>query len=125
MAAPRAAGRRLPWARVPERVRRAVEAALGAPVVEARTQEGGFSPGAAARLRLANGGRAFVKALGADVHEFGTGLYRVEAVAMAHLPAGLPTPRLLDVYDDGEWVALVYEDVDGRQRTIPWRPDEL
>ncbi|TMC12387.1 MAG: aminoglycoside phosphotransferase family protein [Chloroflexi bacterium] len=125
MAAPRAAGRRLPWPRVPERVRRAVETTLGAAIVEARTQEGGFSPGAAARLRLANGGRAFVKALGVDVQELGTGLYRAEAVAMAHLPAGLPAPRLLDVYDDGEWVALVFEDVDGRHPAIPWKPDEL
>jgi len=110
---------------VPERVRRAVETTLGAAVAEARSQEGGFSPGAAARLRLASGGRAFVKALGMDVHELGTGLYRAEAVAMAHLPAGLPAPRLLDVYDDGEWVALVFEDVDGRHPAIPWRPDEL
>jgi hypothetical protein len=40
-------GRRLSWDQVPGHVRGAVEAALGAAVIEARTQEGGFSPGAA------------------------------------------------------------------------------
>ena len=64
MARPRAAGRRISWQQVPVHVRCAVEAALEAAVVEAHTQEGGFSPGAAARLRLANGSMAFVKALG-------------------------------------------------------------
>jgi len=93
--------------------------------VEARTQTGGFSPGCAARLRLANGGRAFVKALGVGVHRPSFELYRSEAAVMPHLPAGLPVPRLLDVCDDGEWVALVYEEVDGRQPTVPWRQSEL
>src|SRR5262249_35080188 len=110
MAPPRAEGRRISWQQVPVHVRCAVEAALGAAVVEAHTQEGGFSPGAAARLRLANGSMAFVKALGVDIHRDSVGLYRSEAAAMPHLPAGLPVPRLLDVYDDGEWVALVYEE---------------
>jgi hypothetical protein len=121
----RVGGRRLAWQQVPGHVRRAVEAALGAAIVEARTQEGGFSPGAAVRLRLANGGTAFVKALGVDVHRDSVGLYRSEAAAMAHLPPGLPVARLLDVYDDGEWVALVYEEVEGRHPAVPWRPDEL
>lgn len=117
--------RRISWQQVPERVRGAVEAILGAAVLEARTQPGGFSPGCAARLRLANGGSAFVKALGMGVHRPSVGLYRSEAAVMPHLPAGLPVPRLLGVHDDGEWVALVYEEVDGRQPAVPWRSDEL
>jgi len=44
---------------------------------------------------------------------------------MPRLPAGLPVPRLLDVHDDGEWVALVYEDIDGWLPAVPWRRDEL
>jgi hypothetical protein len=119
------AGRRISWQQVPDRVRAAVEATLGTAVVEAWPQVGGFSPGCAARLRLANGGRAFVKALGAGVHRPSFELYRSEAAVMPHLPAGLPVPQLLHVYDDGEWVALVYEEVDGRQPAVPWRPDEL
>jgi aminoglycoside phosphotransferase len=76
-------------------------------------------------LRLANGNTAFVKALGINIHEFSVQLYRTEAATMAHLPADLPVPRLLDVYDDGNWVALVYEDIEGHHPTVPWRLDEL
>ena len=118
-------GRRISWWQVPEHVRSAVEGSLGSDIVEAVTQEGGYSPGAAARVRLASGGRAFVKALGVDLHSASVGLYRNEAKAMPHLPVDLHVPRLLDVYDDGEWVALVYEDVEGRHPEIPWRSHEL
>jgi Ser/Thr protein kinase RdoA (MazF antagonist) len=106
-------------------VRRAVEAALGAAVLEAQTQKGGFSTGAAARLRLSNCSAAFVKALGVDLDQESVGLYRSEAATMPHLPAALPVPRLLDVYDDGEWIALVYGEIRGRQPAVPWQSDEL
>jgi aminoglycoside phosphotransferase (APT) family kinase protein len=118
-------GRRISWWQVPERVRSAVEASLGSSIVEAVTQEGGYSPGAAARVRLATGRRAFVKALSVDLHSASVALYRNEAAAMPHLPSDLPVPRLLDVHDDGEWVALVFEDVDGRHPEIPWQQDQL
>jgi aminoglycoside phosphotransferase len=118
-------GRRIPWWQVPERVRSAVEASLGSSIVEALTQEGGYSPGAAARVRLATGRRAFVKALSVDLHTASAALYRNEAAAMPHLPPDLPVPRLLDVHDDGEWVALVFEDVEGRHPEIPWQQDQL
>lgn len=112
--------RRPPWERLPSRVRRAIEASLGSAVVEARTQEGGYSRGAAARLRLANGGAVFVKA-----GQIGVENYRHEANTAAHLPAELPVPRLLDIYDDGEWVALTYELVEGRPPTRPCPGAEL
>lgn len=117
--------RRITWWQVPGHVRSAVETSLGSNVVEAVTQAAGFSPGAAARIRLASGGRAFVKALSASLHSPSLGLYRNEAAVTPHLPADLPVPRLLDVYDDGQWVALVYEDIEGRHPEVPWRPDEL
>lgn len=41
---PVAAGSRIAWEEVPGQVRGDVEAALGSPVVSARTQHGGFSP---------------------------------------------------------------------------------
>ena len=34
-------------------------------------------------------------------------------------------PRLLDVYDDGDWVALAFEAVDGRPPAHPWDDGEL
>jgi len=43
----------------------------------------------------------------------------------AALPSTAPTPTLLGSYDDGEWVALVYEDIEGRHPVTPWLPDEL
>lgn len=68
MTAPPATGVRHHWADLPDTVRDAVQDILGAPVVEARSQSGGFSPGVAARVRLADGGRAFVKAVSAEVN---------------------------------------------------------
>lgn len=37
---------------------------------------------------------------------------------MPHLPPDLPVPRLLDVNDDGEWVAVVFEDVEGKSEEL-------
>ena len=38
---------------------------------------------------------------------------------------GAECPRLLDVYDDGDWVALAFEAVDGRPPAHPWDGGEL
>src|SRR4051794_28946117 len=50
---------------------------------------------------------------------------RKEATVTAALPEHAPVPRLLAAYDDGTWVGLLLEDVDGRHPTLPWQPDEL
>lgn len=52
-------------------------------------------------------------------------MHRREARHAAALPAYAPVPRLLGCHDDGDWVALVYADVDGRHPVTPWRTDEL
>lgn len=122
---PPAVGVRLPWADLPSSVRGAVGDVLGSPVAEAVSQEGGFSPGVAARVRCANGRRAFVKAIGAKPNTVGAALHRREARILAALPAVAPVPRLLGVHDDGKWVALIIEEVDGRQPSLPWVRDEL
>jgi phosphotransferase family enzyme len=122
---PAAAGVRLPWAAAPGALRTAVEARLGAPVVRAVTQVGGFSPGVAARVELADGRRAFVKAVGPEPNPDSAGMHRSEARIAAALPAAAPVPRLLaDVEVDG-WVALAYEDIDGHTPVQPWRPTDL
>ena len=110
---------------LPEPVRAAVEDIIGGTVVEARSQSGGFSPGTADRVRTADGRRAFVKAVSADLNEQSPGLHRREARIAAALPAAVPAPRLLGLHDDGAWVALVLEDVEGRSPATPWRADEL
>ncbi|MCC3776558.1 aminoglycoside phosphotransferase family protein [Streptomyces sp. UNOB3_S3] len=122
---PPASGVRRPWADLPPTVRRALEDALGARVVEAHSQSGGFSPGVAARVRLADGRRAFVKAVSAETNAHSPRLHRAEARNTAAMPPGAPVPRLLGTYDDGTWVALLLEDVEGRQPRVPWLPAEL
>lgn len=123
--APPAAGVRTPWGDLPHPVREAVAQVLGAKVTKAVTQHGGFSPGVAARVTTANGHRAFVKAVSADTNPHSPALHRREARNAAALPPGTPAPRLLGSYDDGTWVALVFEDVEGRQPHVPWREPEL
>jgi aminoglycoside phosphotransferase (APT) family kinase protein len=122
---PPATGERLGWADAPAWLRAEVEARLGGPVVEAVTQPTGFSPGLAARLRLADGRRAFVKAVGPEPNPDSPEAHRAEARAMAALPRSAPAPRLLWSLDRRGWVALAFEDVDGAHPSLPWRPGEL
>jgi aminoglycoside phosphotransferase (APT) family kinase protein len=122
---PAATGRRLAWAAVPGWLRQEVEGRLGGRVVEAVTQPTGFSPGMAARLRLDDGRRVFVKAVGPEPNPDSPGIHRAEARTMAALPRSAPAPRLLWSLDQRGWVALAFEDVDGAHPALPWRPGEL
>jgi hypothetical protein len=122
---PPAEGVRLLWEDLPPTVRDAVAARLGAPVVAAASQPGGFSPGVAARLRTAGGGRAFLKAVGPWPNPASRVHHRREARITAALPPGIPGPRLLWSLEQDGWVVLAFEDVDGRHPAQPWRTDEL
>lgn len=124
---PPAAGIRVPWSELPERVRAAMEAWLGSPVVSALTQPGGFSPGLAARLQTASGRRVFAKAAGPLPNPSTASLHRREAIVATRLPVDTPAPRLLWSYDEGDggWVVLLFEDVAGRQPALPWQQPEL
>ena len=118
---PRAVGVRLPYERIPAPVRAWVADTLGAPVAEARTQPGGMSPGAAARLLLADGRRAFVKAVGGTLNPDSPALFRHEIRVLEALPSVPYRPELIGAHDDGDWVAILLEDVPGRH---PEPPDE-
>ncbi|PZG14809.1 aminoglycoside phosphotransferase family protein [Nonomuraea aridisoli] len=122
---PPASGVRVPWHDVHPGVRAAVTEFLGAPVVEAVTQPGGFSPACAARLRAGNGRRAFVKAVGPEPNPKTVELYQAELKVAAALPASVPAPRLLTGFELEGWVALVFEDVEGEHPALPWRRDQL
>lgn len=118
-------GSRIGWHQIPRHVRAAIEGLVGEPVVEARNQAGGFSPGVAARCRLAGGSRVFVKAVSPDQNPQACRIHRREAEVAGRLPDGLPVPRLRHVHDDGHWVALVFDDVEGRQPHEPWSEADL
>ena len=124
---PPASNIRIPWSDLPAPMRAEVERRLRSTVVAATTQPGGFSPGVAARLRLADGGRAFVKAVSPTPNAVAPSIYRREARIVGAMPSSAPVPRLLFVLDDGPdgWILLAFEDVEGRQPALPWRDDEL
>ena len=122
---PPAVGVRLAWTALLLELRAAVEEWLGEPVATAASQEGGFSPGVAARLTTASGRRVFLKAVGAALNADSPRFHRREIAIAAALPDHTPTPRLLWSYDQNGWVALIFEDVAGSQPQQPWRADEL
>ena len=124
---PPAEGVRLDWLDLPARVRSEVESQLGCAVTEAVSQPRGFSPGVAARLRLTDGRRVFLKAIGPEPSPGGPSFHRREVQNVAALSLAAPVPRLLWSYDEGEggWVVLIFEDVDGSSPAQPWRVYEL
>ena len=124
MTAPRAVGVRIGYAAVPTAVRAWVEEVLGSPVVSTAEQVGGMSPGCATRVTCADGTRAFVKAVGAELNPDTPVLFRREVAVLGHLGAHELWARLLASYDDGAWVALLIEDVEGRHPDFT-RDDEV
>jgi aminoglycoside phosphotransferase len=122
---PPASGRRMQWAELPAPVRRGIEARLGAAVLTADSQPGGFSPGLASRLRLADGSRVFVKAVSGSPNADSPEMHRREARVAAALPPDVPAPALRWSWDDGDWVVLAFDDVDGRSPELPWKTDVL
>jgi aminoglycoside phosphotransferase (APT) family kinase protein len=116
---------RVHWDDIPRQVRDALESRLGARVAQATTQPAGFSPGLAARLRLDDGRRVFVKAAHESANPDTPQIHRNEARIVAALPETAPVPRFLWSYDEGGWIALCFEDVDGRHPHEPWTEADL
>ena len=125
--APAAAGARLEWKLVPERVRAALETWIGSPVVDAQSQLSGFSPGAAARLQTADGRRFFAKAVGPELNPDSPFFHRREARVLTALPEIVPDAKLLWTYYEGDagWILLLFEDIEGWHPAEPWQDDEL
>jgi hypothetical protein len=125
MAEPAATATRIRWLDVAAPVRAALEEVLGAPVVESAQEPGGYSPSFAARCRLADGRGVFVKAVSADQNPVSPQMLRHEIRVTRDLPPDVPAPQLRHSYDDGHWVAAVFDEVDGRPPRQPWDADEL
>ena len=113
------------WHELPATAHTHIERLLGGTVIAAQNCPGGFSPGFASRLRLADGRRAFVKAMDADAWPDEAVTHRTEAAITAVLPATVPAPRFLGAFDDGHWVVLAFEDIDGGEPPQPWNPTDL
>ncbi|PVZ95300.1 aminoglycoside phosphotransferase [Amnibacterium flavum] len=95
-------------------MRRRIESTLGGEVVADRSSTGGFSKGTASRVETRTGGTGLVKAVSRahDVDSYD--LYRREGAVLQLLaPLALPAPDLRLVIDDGDWIALVFDVVDG------------
>ena len=116
--------RRPTWPELPEHVRVLIEDRLGASVVEWASHDSGYSPGPALTLVTATG-RVFVKAADVAAHPVAATFHRREAEVASLLPAGIPTPALRWHLDDGEWVVLAFDAVDGREPRVPWVDEEV
>lgn len=112
-AAKRLTGSRLPYGLLPAQVRAWVGAQLGSAVVEVLPRSGGMSPAAAATVVGADGARAFVKAVGPALNPDTPNHFRHEMHVLSALPPAPYRAALRATYDDGEWVALLLDDVDG------------
>jgi hypothetical protein len=129
----RATSRRPQWAELPEGVRALIESRLGSEVVSALSAGTGFTPGFASRLTLADGSSVFVKAASSAydrVHGWPlSDAYREEVRKLALLPDGIGAPPLLwseDCAVDGEqWIAVAFQNIDGRPPRRPWRQHQL
>ncbi|TDD88333.1 aminoglycoside phosphotransferase, partial [Actinomadura darangshiensis] len=109
------------WDQLPAPLREHLTARLG-DITQAQVQTGGFTPGLAARLRLADGDRVFVKGISAD-HPL-AGRYRDEARVVRALPTAVPAPRLRWDEEIAGWTVLAFDDVNGRHADLaPGSPD--
>jgi aminoglycoside phosphotransferase (APT) family kinase protein len=123
--APPATGQRIGWTDLPADVRRGIENVLGGAVVAAESQAGGFSPGTADRVRTDTGRRAFVKAVSPDQNPDSPDLLRQEADYLDALARSPRVPRPIGRYDDGRWIALVMEEIDGACPPVPWSDENV
>ncbi len=106
---------------MPPSVRRAVAQTLGAEVRRATIAWGGYTPTPTYRLRLANGRRAFFKAVSPDSNDFARAAHnREERVyrELGHL-IGPWAPACYGAFACDAWHVLLLEDL-GPKSAPPW-----
>ena len=116
---------RLAWDAVPAGVRDVVAREVAGEVAAVEPVEGGFSPCFAGALTLTGGRRVFVKAVSGAQNPDSPDLVRREIEIVRALASDAPAPALLGCFDDGEWVVIVLEHIEGSLPETPWRPEEL
>ena len=110
----RRAGVRTAYDAMPHRILAWVEHRLGSPVAQVLPRTGGMSPAVAATVIGADGARVFVKAVSADINPDTPTHFRHELTVLSAIGPAPYRSQLLDSFDDGHWVALLLEDVDGQ-----------
>lgn len=116
---------RLEWVHLPPKVRAAVEARLGRPVVEATSQTSGFTPGFASVLVTDDGARHFVKAASLKAQRMFAQSYREEARKLGALPPSTPAPGLRWSFEAEDWFVLGIEHVQAHAPVRPWREADV
>ncbi|MEP6853121.1 MAG: hypothetical protein ABJA87_10760 [bacterium] len=115
------------WTEAPASLVTWAESMLGGPIMTFRDVVGGFSSGLATRLAGPSGRRLFVKAVNPELNSFAAAaLHRERAVGHALSPVPrLAVPRLRGAFDDGRWLGLAFDEVDGTNPSWPWTEADL
>ncbi|WP_084599813.1 phosphotransferase [Actinoplanes subtropicus] len=111
------------WPDLPESLRHAISARLGAPVLSAQSAGGGFTRAFAAVLTTPAGPSAFVKA--ASLQDPNSRSYAREAALTSALPPAVPAARPRWTMVDSGYFALCLDVIDGRVPSLPWSPSDL
>ena len=105
---------RTPYAEMPTALRAWVDQQLGRPVAGDDPSHRRHEPRRGSHGgRKADGSRAFVKAVSADINPDTPTHFRHEITVLSALGPAPYRANLLGSYDDGHWVAMMLEDVDG------------
>ena len=114
------------WNDVPSEVKRALAAAIGSEVVQARVVFGGYSSSATFALTCVDGTRAFVKGARPQHNHFIRSALAAEARVYSEFPAVRPfAPKFFQAVEATGWHFLVMEDLTDADRAPPWSDTKL
>jgi aminoglycoside phosphotransferase (APT) family kinase protein len=99
---------------MPQPIRLWVADILRSRISEVHEQVGGMSPGCATRLVTDDGQRVFVKVVGTPLNPLTPDLFRREITALDLIGSHELWADMTSSWDDGDWVAILLEDVEGR-----------
>ncbi|MFI5895540.1 phosphotransferase family protein [Actinoplanes sp. NPDC051513] len=111
------------WSDLPETLRQAISARLGASIASAQSAGGGFTRAFAAILTTSAGLSVFVKA--APLKDPTSQWYAREGALTSALPEAVSAARPLWTMVDSGYFALCLEAIDGHVPSLPWSPVEL
>lgn len=114
----RAQGTRAAFEVLPPALMAWVHSRLDFTVNRVLPQMGGMSPGPAVRLLSTSGDRVFLKAVGTELNPDSPELFRHEIQVLEQLPDVSYRARLRASYDDGDWVALLLDDIEGQHPNL-------